>query len=206
MRCTFLVMNTPRTTSPSDRTTLRRRGGRSQDVTVLDGLLDETLLCHVAVVVNGAPAVLPTSFVRIDDNVFVHGAVGNHLLRSAIGAEVCFTATCVDAWVFSKSAAHHSVNYRCAVAFGVGVEVTSLDEKRTILDALLNKMQPGRADVARPSTERELRAVLVVRIPLDEASCKQRSGPPSDDAEDLAWPAWRGLVPVALTLGTPVTC
>jgi uncharacterized protein len=179
---------------------------RQQDVATLDAVLDETLLCHVAVIVDDHPLVLPTTFVRVDDAVYVHGAPGNHLLRCAIGHPVCFTATCIDAWVFSKSAAHHSANYRSVVAFAQGVEVISLDEKRVVLDALLNKMRAGRADVARPPNERELRGVLVVRMSLDEASCKQRSGPPSDDADDLAWPAWRGLVPVLQTLGAPESC
>lgn len=38
---------------------------------------------------------------------------------------------------------------------------------------------------------------------LGEASAKVRSGPPLDDEEDYASDAWAGVIPLALTAGTP---
>jgi hypothetical protein len=55
----------------------------------------------------------------------------------------------------------------------------------------------------RPPNARELAATTVVEVPIDEASAKVRTGPPRDDAEDLGWPAWAGVLPLALLPGEP---
>lgn len=138
---------------------------------------------------------------RVGDEVFVHGAARNGLLTRAAGGPVCFTAFVVDGLVFAKSAAHHSMNYRCVVAFGVGRLVTELDEKARVLTALLEKMRPGRAAEARPATPTELAATTVIALALDEASAKQRAGPPVDEDADRAYPTWSGVIPVALVTG-----
>ncbi|MDP2339637.1 MAG: pyridoxamine 5'-phosphate oxidase family protein [Deltaproteobacteria bacterium] len=199
-------MTSPTALSPTDRTTLRRRSNRSADVDVFDAVLRECLVCHVAVVVEGQPMVLPTTFVRVGDEVFIHGAVGNGLLRFAVDAPVCFTAVIADALVFAKSAAHHSMNYRSVVAFARGREVVELAEKARVLDALLEKMRPGRSTEARTGTEQELIGVRVVALSLAEASAKLRPGPPVDDEADLAFPTWRGIVPLRNVVDDVVAC
>ena len=52
-------------------------------------------------------------------------------------------------------------------------------------------------------TDQELAATSVLALPIDEASAKVRTGTPKDDAEDLAWPVWAGVVPLALVPGEP---
>lgn len=195
-------MNTPALVlSPSDRTTLRRRAGRSTELDVFDDVLAECLVCQIAVLLDGAPLLLPTTFVRLGDEVFVHGAVGNRALKLAVDAPVCFSATIVDGLVFAKAASHHSMNYRSVVAFGRGRDVVDLDEKARVLTALLDKMRPGRSSEARPSTTLELQTVRVVAIGLHEASCKQRQGPPFDEDADKDFPTWSGVAPVSLVTG-----
>lgn len=200
--CDRWSMNTtPLSLSPTDRTILRRRAGRSAEVDVFDGVMAECLVCQIAVLLDGAPLVLPTTFVRVGNEVFVHGAVGNRALKLAIDAPVCFSATVVDGLVFAKAASHHSMNYRSVVAFGRGRDVIDLDEKARVLNALLDKMRPGRSEQARPSTTLELQTVRVVAINLDEASCKQRQGPPVDEDADKDFPTWSGVAPVSLVTG-----
>jgi uncharacterized protein len=65
---------------------------------------------------------------------------------------------------------------------------------------------PGRWDEVRLPTARELAATLVLSLPLDEASVKVRSGPPSEEEEpDAVDPAvWAGVLPVWLVAGDPV--
>ena len=38
---------------------------------------------------------------------------------------------------------------------------------------------------------------------IDEASAKIRSGPPADDAADVTWPTWGGVLPLAIHAGDP---
>lgn len=182
------------------RTTLKRRNARgSHDREVIFAILDEALVCHVGVEVDGAPRVLPTAHVRVEDAVYLHGARGNHLLVTlAGGAPCCLAVTLLDGLVFSRAAAHHSMNYRSAVLYGTASEVIDLDEKRVALRALIEHVAPGRADEARPPTEAELTATLLVRLPITEGSAKIRSGPPLDAHERLDDGRWAGELPLRL--------
>ncbi len=189
---------------PSDRTRVRRLADRGRyDAATVHAILDEAYLAHVGVVVDGEPRVLPMAFGRADDVLYLHGAVGNALLRGGHAAEVCVTVTHLDGLVLARSAFHHSMNYRSVVVLGRAEKVTDPDEKRRALDAITDHVLPGRADTSRRTNDSELRQTLVLRVPLAEASAKVRTGPPIDEEEDLDLPYWAGVVPMRLVPGEP---
>ncbi len=203
---TELPTEAPAEAPPTDRTRVRRKSERGRyDRATVDAILDEALLCHVGFSVDGRPWVVPTAFARIGDHVYLHGATGNFALRSlAAGAETCITVTLVDGLVLSRSAFHHSMNYRSVMVFGRAEVVRDEDEKRAAVTAIVEHLIPGRADGTRAPTFEELRATLVVRVPLDEASAKVRTGPPLDDEEDMALDHWAGVLPLAITARAPI--
>jgi nitroimidazol reductase NimA-like FMN-containing flavoprotein (pyridoxamine 5'-phosphate oxidase superfamily) len=188
---------------PSDRATVRYKGRGHYDRQLVEAILDEAELCHIGVVQDdGSPLVLPTLFVRDGDAVYVHGSPASRLLRTGKkGLDVCLTVMLVDAFVMAKSAFHHSVNYRSVVVFGTATEVTDGAEKERVLLQLVEKLHPGRTAECRGPSEKELRATLVLRLPLDEASAKVRVGGPVDDDEDLDLPYPVGLIPVRSVRG-----
>jgi nitroimidazol reductase NimA-like FMN-containing flavoprotein (pyridoxamine 5'-phosphate oxidase superfamily)/GNAT superfamily N-acetyltransferase len=184
----------------TERTTLTRRAARgSHERAAIDAILDEALVCHVGVNVDGSPRVLPTAHVRVGDVVYLHGARQNRLLRAlAEGAPCCLTVTLIDGLVFSRIAFSHSINYRSVVLYGVACEVIEAAEKRIALHALVEHIAAGRAGEARPPTDEQLQATLVVRVPITEGSAKTRSGPPLDKAEVLGDDCWAGELPLRL--------
>ncbi|MEV6329765.1 pyridoxamine 5'-phosphate oxidase family protein [Streptomyces sp. NPDC051909] len=197
--------------APTERTVpTRSRERASYDRELVHSLLDETYLCHLGFVRDGAPVVLPTLYGRIGERLYVHGSTGSRPLRSAgrgedaPGLPVCLTVTHVDGLVLAKSAFHHSINYRSVVVHGVAHQVTDPEELRTALDALVDHVVPGRAADSRPGNARELAATAVLRIELAEVSAKVRTGGPNDEPEDAALPHWAGVVPVQRGYGTPV--
>jgi uncharacterized protein len=191
---------------PTDRTRHRRLPQRgSFDVTLINAILDEALMCHVGFAVDGRPSVIPTIHARLDDQLYLHGAAANHMLRSiAGGVEACVTATIVDGLVLARSAFHHSMDYRSVMVFGRATRVDEQEEKRRALHALVEHVVPGRNADARPPSESELRSTLVLRLPITEASAKVRTGGPIDDEEDMTLPVWAGVLPCAVTFGTAV--
>ncbi len=194
-------------TEPTDRTRVRRKAerGRYDDATIRS-ILAEAIVCHVGFVADGRPVVVPTAFAVVGDHLYVHGATGNAMVRAlASGAsEACVTVTLLDGLVLSRSAFHHSVNYRSVMVFGRGEAVTDPSEKRRAVMAIVDHVVPGRSCDTRPPTPEELRATLVVRIPLAEASAKVRTGPPIEDDADLGLRHWAGEVPLSLRRGEPV--
>ncbi|MEY2566613.1 MAG: uncharacterized protein QOE35_1142 [Actinomycetota bacterium] len=184
--------------APSPRTAVRRKSDRGRyERGLVNTILDEALVCHVGFDSDHGPVVLPTMHARVDDTLYLHGAVGNAMLRTlAAGAPVCATVTLLDGLVLARSAFHHSMNYRSVVVFGTAVAVEEPEAKLAALEALIERIHPGRWSEARPPTEAELRKTLVVALPLTEASAKVRTGPPIDDDEDYALSVWAGEIPL----------
>lgn len=182
----------------TDRTRVRRRSERARyEVGTVNAILDAGFVCHVGFVIDGRPVVLPTAYARVDDAIYLHGAVGNAMLRAGLDTgEVCVTVTLVDGLVFARSAFHHSMNYRSVVVFGRPEKVDDDAAKLAALDAIVDHMAAGRAADTRPPTPSELRETLVVRVPLDEVSAKVRTGMPVDDDADMELPYWAGVLPL----------
>jgi uncharacterized protein len=192
--------------SESPRTTLHRKKERgSHDRRIVNTILDEGLLCHVGFSDAGTTVVVPTAYARVGDSLYLHGAVANHALGVlASGIEACVTVTLLDGLVLARSAFHHSMNYRSVMLFGSGVRVEEDGEKRTAVMAILDHMASGRSADARPPTPTELRATLVVRMPIHDGSAKVREGGPLDDPKDIALPIWAGHIPFSVEAGSAV--
>jgi len=168
-------------------------------------ILDSSFLCHVGFVENGQPFVIPTNYARRGDEVLLHGSAASRLMKfMAAGNAVCITVTQVDGLVLARSAFHHSINYRSAVVFGRGLEITDPAEKTEALRVLSENICPGRWDDVRMPSSQELKATLVVRVAIESASAKVRTGPPKDDEEDYALGMWAGVLPLATAAGEPV--
>lgn len=168
------------------------------DRETVHAILDAGFVCHVGHVVDGQPVVTPTSYWRDGDQVYFHGSSASRMLRTLgqEGVRCCLTVTHVDGVVLARSGFHHSANYRSVMVFGTAHLVEDEVEKRAALEAFVEYLFPGRWEVLRPVTDQELRATTVMRMPLDEASAKVRTGPPKDDEEDYALPIWAGVLPL----------
>ena len=191
----------------TNRTTLKRLPKRGQfDRSNVNAILDEGFICHIGFVTEGQPFVIPTGYARVDDLLYVHGSQASRMLRSlATGVDVCLTVTLVDGLVLARSAFHHSINYRSVVVFGRATLVTAPEEKNKALFALSEHFIKGRWHDVREPTEAELKQTSVLKLPLEEASAKVRTGPPLDDDDDYELPVWAGVIPLRVEAGTPVT-
>jgi nitroimidazol reductase NimA-like FMN-containing flavoprotein (pyridoxamine 5'-phosphate oxidase superfamily) len=148
--------------------------------------------------------VIPTLYGRVGDEVYLHGSAASRMLKNlAAGVRVCLTVTHVDGLVLARSAFHHSMNYRSAVLFGLAQQVSG-DEKTIGLQAISEHVLKGRWQEARPPNEQELKATTVLRVKIESASAKIRTGPPSDDEQDYALPIWAGVVPIQQTFAPPI--
>lgn len=194
------------TFTPTERTVLKRLPKRGEyDRAAVFQILDEAFICHAGFIVEDRPVVIPTSYARIEDDLFIHGSAASRMLRSLEeGIDVCVTVTLIDGLVLARSAFHHSINYRSVVIFGNATAVDDPDEKLKALHAFTDHVVPGRWEEVRSPDEGELRATLVLKLPLGEVSAKIRTGPPIDDEKDYSLSVWAGVIPLNLTAGTPV--
>jgi nitroimidazol reductase NimA-like FMN-containing flavoprotein (pyridoxamine 5'-phosphate oxidase superfamily) len=190
-------------TGRSTPTRLRERARSERDD--LYAVLDTALVCHVGLVRDGAPIVLPTGYGRVDDTLYLHGSTGAGWLRILDGAPICVTVTHLDGIVYARSAFHHSMNYRSAVVHATARVLTDADERTAAVRAITEHLAPGSWDYTRQPTAREMAATGVFAVDLAEAAVKVRTGPPGDDDEDIATGRWAGVLPVRTTFGEPLT-
>ncbi|QMU79117.1 pyridoxamine 5'-phosphate oxidase family protein [Streptacidiphilus sp. PB12-B1b] len=190
----------------TERTAHRRmRENGSIERADLDAVLAAGFICHLGVVVDGVPMVVPTVYGATADTLYLHGSVASRSLAADPGATVCVTVTHVDGLVLARSVFEHGVNYRCAMVYGVPRVVTDPEEKLEGLRVLSEQAAPGQWGYARQPNRKELAATVLLALTLDEASVKASAGPPEDgDGPDGELGLWAGELPLVSSWGAPV--
>ena len=191
----------------STRTTVRRKPDRAAyDASTVERILDEGFICHVGFVVDGQPFVIPTAYARRDKTLYLHGSPMSRMLGMLKDSiDVCVTVTLVDGLVLARSAFHHSINYRSVVVLGKAYEVVERIEKEVALRRVVEHIVPGRSGDARMPNAKELRATLLLGLPIEEASAKSRTGPPQDPRSDCKLRIWAGELPLRLQPLPPIS-
>lgn len=189
--------------APTPRTRVVREPQRAvYDRSAVNRILDEGFICHVGFVLDGQPFVIPTSYGRHDDVLYIHGSAASRMLRNAsAGIPMCVTVTLLDGLVLARSIFNHSMNYRSVVVLGTGTAIEEREEKLKALRLLSEHIVPGRWNEVRQPNEKELKATTIIRLPIQEFSAKVREGPVIDDEEDYAFPVWAGVLPLNMVPG-----
>ena len=200
------IKNMKKELEQTEKTKLKRLPKRGHfDRETIYSVLDEAFICHVGFTVDGQTFVIPTSFVRDGDKIYIHGASVSRMLKSlAEGIEICVTVTLIDGLVLARSVFNHSMNYRSVVMFGRAEMIEDRDEKMKALHIFTEKLIPGRWDDSRIPNEKELNVTTVLSLDITEASAKVRTGDPSDDKKDYETDFWAGVVPLKLTAADPI--
>ena len=200
---------------PTERTRLRLyKDFGSYDREKIYAIIDESHICHVSAIVDDAPYIQATRHWRVDEKVYMHGAVKNKMVNAfRRGAEACLSFSLFDGYCLTRSAFNHAVLYRSAIVFAKGRFVEDLDEKREHLRESIERVQPGRWAVVRQPTVEELKMTGVVEFPLMEASGKALSlevtplilpGGPLEVEGDKNVSPWTGVIPYQLTEAAPI--
>lgn len=183
----------------NDRNRVRRAHQRaSYDQEAIHGLFDRAVICHVAYAIGEQPFITPTTHWRQGRRLFWHGSAAGRMarrLRQGVACSLCVSF--LDGLVLARSAFHHSLNYRSAMAYGMARAVEDPAEKARALQAMIERLYPGRWPHIRPPSAQEMKATTVIAMDIEDAVMKSRSGPPVDDDEDHALDVWAGVLPVA---------
>ena len=162
------------------------------------------MVAHVGFILDERPMVIPMIYGRKDDVMFIHGAKAARFAKAmGRGIPVCITVTLTDGIVVGRSAFHCSMNYRSVVVHGHATLVTDPAEAEDALALLTDHLLPGRWAESRPVTDKEIRSTGVLRVEIEAASLKVRSGQVIDEDEDYALPIWGGVIPLRTVIGEP---
>lgn len=191
----------------SDRVRVRRGSSKGRyDRASVDAVLDRGLVAHVAFLdATGSPVCIPMLYARVGDDVYIHGSTASRMMRRLSGGTpACLTVTNIHGLVLARSVFEHTANYEAVIAFGAFRPVKGATARLAALRAFSDKLLPGRWSEVRAPSQKELKATIILALPLSEASVKMRSGPPDDDdSPDAAIEAWAGVIPLTLVHGEP---
>jgi uncharacterized protein len=193
--------------APTPRTRVVREPQRAvYDRSMVNRILDEGFICHVGFSLDGQPFVIPTSYGRHEDVLYIHGSAASRMLRNVSGGiPMCVTVTLLDGLVLARSIFNHSMNYRSVMVLGTGSAIEDREEKLIGLRLLSEHILPGRWNEARRPNQKEVKATTIIRLPIQEFSAKVREGPVIDDEEDYAFQVWAGVLPLNLVTGDPTS-
>lgn len=200
-------------TAPTARTRVRRIAENARyDQATVHAIVDAAYLCHVAFHDGNSAHCIPTVCWRQDGHLYIHGSNGSRMLKQLAeaganadaSADACVTITHLDGLVLARAAFNHTMNYRSVMIYGRFETVSGDLERRAAMEALMEKIAPGRQNLVRAGSDKEYAATTVLRIALAEAAVKQRSGGPIDDAADMAMAVWSGELPLIHAHGRPV--
>ncbi|KAL1301571.1 hypothetical protein AAFC00_005806 [Neodothiora populina] len=145
--------------------------------------------------------------------LYLHGYISSRLIKQGgtnTGLPMSIAATSLDGLVLALTPNHHSCNYRSAVLFGRATLVSDESERMRAMQLITENMLPNRWNNSRvPPTKVEMQSTGILRVEIDAASAKTRTGGPGEDRADLKDEAlrervWTGVVPVSLQWGEPV--
>ena len=207
MRTTLPIMTEKDSSIPESVRVHRIPERGHYDRETIDAILDSSIVCHLATIdEDGRPLVIPNQHARVGDNVYIHGsAASRNLKRGGRGVDISVSVTSIDGLVIAHRLFNHSVNYRSVVLRGIAEQVESTEEKLIALEAFTERILPGRWAEAIAPDEQELKATIVLRLPITEASAKIRTGTPGhvDEGEDLSQ-IWVGVIPIQTVAGEPI--
>ncbi|KZW00773.1 hypothetical protein EXIGLDRAFT_666845 [Exidia glandulosa HHB12029] len=216
-------MSTPATFEKTVLNTVRRHKERADyDVATVAGIVAEAKIVHLAFVDDaGLPQCVPmlAAFEHDEESgeclLYLHGYPGGRFVKTLqdAGTPMVATATILDGYVLALSVFSHSMNYRSAVMHGVTLPFTQeeLDggAKYRALEKVVESATPGRWDAARRPSESEIKGTAVLRMRVESASAKIRTGPPKDEKADLenaelVAQTWTGVVPTRVVSQPPI--
>jgi len=155
--------------------------------------LNKIRVGHISTRDGNQPFINPTSFwySKEDHEIYFHSnAVGRMRFNAENNPETCFECYRSGRLLPSNLALEVSFQYECVIAFGRIRVIKDIDEKRDVLNELLQKyfgeMRSG--EDYRPITDNELKRTSVYGIKIESWSGIRNWEDRADQAENNEWP------------------
>ena len=155
--------------------------------------LNKIRVGHISTRDGNQPFINPTSFwySKEDHEVYFHSnALGRMRFNAENNPETCFECYRSGKLLPSNLALEVSFQYECVIAFGRIRVIKDIDEKRDVLNELLQKyfgeMRSG--EDYRPITDNELKRTSVYGIKIESWSGIRNWEERADQAENNEWP------------------
>ena len=155
------------------------------DKTIIYAMLDKAEYGTLALTDGTAPYAVPVNFVRIENDLYFHGALQNKKMKMIEhNPHVSFSVVEPYAVIDSDFSSDEGLACPATQFFqsvsieGTASRVENRDTKAATLEALMRKLQPkgGYMPLSDRAYDKALRATAIVKIEITQLSCKFKFG------------------------------
>jgi Predicted flavin-nucleotide-binding protein len=150
---------------------MRRNDKEILDQELLEKILHTEPVCRIALSDGGCPYLVPMIFAHQDNFLFLHSAKeGKKINILKENNRICFEVESNVEIVPAENACNWTIKYYCIIGFGQACFVDNIDEKKTIMNLMMDKYS-GRKNWEFPKEALEKTAIIKIRI--DEMTGKK---------------------------------
>ena len=161
-----------------------------KDKSIIYYVLDNVEYGTLALSVDDTPYAVPVNFVRIEDDIYFHGALKNKKMKMlSVNTNVSFSVVESCALIDSDFSTTEGLACPATQFFksvsieGVTTLVESREEKAKVFTALMQKLQPkgGYKSFDNAEYDSAIKATAVIKIKVNNISCKFKFGQHLDE-------------------------
>jgi nitroimidazol reductase NimA-like FMN-containing flavoprotein (pyridoxamine 5'-phosphate oxidase superfamily) len=149
---------------------MRRKEKEITDKAEIESIIKQSLVCRLAMSVDGEPYIVPLCFGYTDGVLYMHSAKEGkkiEILKQNNG--VCFEFDIATEVTTGKTACDWGMNYRSVIGFGKASFVEDLEEKRKALEIITVQY----AGKTYKLTDGAVKETLVIKVDVEAMTGKQ---------------------------------
>jgi nitroimidazol reductase NimA-like FMN-containing flavoprotein (pyridoxamine 5'-phosphate oxidase superfamily) len=149
---------------------MRRKEKEIKDKAEIESIIKQSLVCRLAMSVDGEPYIVPLCFGYTDGVLYMHSAKEGkkiEILKQNNG--VCFEFDIATEVTTGKTACDWGMNYRSVIGFGKASFVEDLEEKRKALEIITVQY----AGKTYKLTDGAVKETLVIKVDVEAMTGKQ---------------------------------
>lgn len=151
---------------------MRRKDLEITDMKEIEAILNQAFVCHLGLVYEDTPYVVPLNYAYHNGAVYIHSAnVGRKINLIRENNTVCFQMEIYNPEIRKPSdkACDFGTSYKSVIGIGKAVILTDNEEKTEGLKAILKRFDPRDFKFS----DEDLDLTTVIRIDITELSAKK---------------------------------
>ena len=149
---------------------MRRKEKEITEKSELESIIARSSTCRLALSVDNQPYIVPLCFGYQDNTLYFHSAdTGRKIDMIRRNSHVCFEFDVDQEIVKHKEACHWGMNYRSIIGFGKAFIIEEDEQKREMLDIIMNQYGEGQFEYS----EELLEIMVVIKVEIEEMTGKQ---------------------------------
>jgi len=150
---------------------MRKVDKEIKDKNMIKSILEEALVCRIALCDDNSPYIIPMNFGYKDNYLYLHSAPeGRKIEILRKNNNICFEVDLKTELVTSENACKWGMKYLSVVGFGKAQIVNDIEEKKKALNIIMNKHSN---ESSFEYLEAAIKNVVIIKVRITELAGKK---------------------------------